>query len=42
VLTDAVSQAHRAGAGHRSIALWLGLAAAIVTGTTLLGQFERA
>jgi YihY family inner membrane protein len=41
VLTDAVAQAHRAGAGHRSIALWLGLVAAIVTGTTLLGQFER-
>jgi YihY family inner membrane protein len=42
VLTAAVAQAHRAGAGHRSIALWLGLVAAIVTGTTLLGQFERA
>jgi uncharacterized BrkB/YihY/UPF0761 family membrane protein len=42
VLTAAVAQAHRAGAGHRSIALWLGLVAAIVTGTTLLGQFGRA
>ena len=41
VLTEAVAQAHRAGASHRSVALWLGLAAAIVTGTTLLGQFER-
>ena len=41
VLTDAVVQAHRAGSGSRSLALEVGLAAAIVTGTTLLGQFER-
>lgn len=41
VLTEAVAQAHRAGTGSRSVALWLGLAAALVTGTTLLGQFER-
>jgi YihY family inner membrane protein len=42
VLTDAVTQAHRAGSGSRYVALWLGLAAAIVTGTALLGQCERA
>ena len=41
VLTEAVAQAHRAGTGPRYVALWLGLAAAVVTGTTLLGQFER-
>jgi len=41
VLTDAVAQAHRAGTSSRYLALWIGLAAAIVTGTTLLGQFER-
>jgi YihY family inner membrane protein len=41
VLTDAVGQAHRAGSGSRSLALEVGLAAAIITGTTLLGQFER-
>lgn len=42
VLTEAVVQAHRAGTGSRLLALTIGLAAAIVTGTTLLGQFERA
>jgi YihY family inner membrane protein len=42
VLTEAVAQAHRAGTGSRFLALGLGSAAAIVTGTTLLGQFERA
>ena len=42
VLTDAVKQAHEAGAQHRSLALTLGLIGAIVTGTTLLGQIERA
>ncbi len=41
VLTEAVSQAHRAGSNSRYLALWLGLAAALITGTTLLGQFER-
>lgn len=41
VLTDAVAQAHRAGTNSRYVALWFGLAAAIVTGTTLMGQFER-
>jgi len=42
VLTDAVKQAHEAGAQNRSLALTLGLVGAIVTGTTLLGQIERA
>ena len=41
VLTEAVAQAHHAGTSSRFVALWIGLAAAIVTGTTLLGQFER-
>ncbi|HET9249068.1 MAG TPA: YihY/virulence factor BrkB family protein [Actinomycetota bacterium] len=42
VLTDAVRQAHEAGAQHRSLALTLGLIGALITGTTLLGQIERA
>lgn len=42
VLTDAVKQAHEAGAQHRSLALTLGTIGAIITGTTLLGQIERA
>jgi YihY family inner membrane protein len=42
VLTDAVEQAHEAGAQHRSLALTLGLIGALITGTTLLGQIERA
>lgn len=41
VLTDAVVQAHRAGSNSRYVALVVGLAAAVFTGTTLLGQFER-
>jgi len=41
VLTEAVAQAHRAGSGSRFLALTVGLVAAIVTGTTLLGQAER-
>ena len=41
-MTDAVEQAHEAGAQHRSLALTLGLIGAIITGTTLLGQIERA
>lgn len=41
VLTEAVHQAHQAGSGQ-SIALILGTIAAVVTGTTLLGQIERA
>ncbi len=42
ILTDAIEQAHEAGAQHRSLALTLGLLGAIITGTTLLGQIERA
>ena len=42
VLTDAVKQAHEAGAQHRSLALTLGTIGALITGTTLLGQIERA
>jgi YihY family inner membrane protein len=42
VLTDAVQQAHEAGAQNRSLALILGLVGALITGTTLLGQIERA
>jgi YihY family inner membrane protein len=42
VLTDAVKQAHEAGAQHRSLALTLGTIGAVITGTTLLGQIERA
>ena len=42
VLTDAVKQAHEAGSQSRSLALTLGLIGAIVTGTILLGQIERA
>ena len=42
VLTDAVKQAHETGAQHRSLALTLGTIGAIITGTTLLGQIERA
>jgi YihY family inner membrane protein len=42
VLTDAVSQAHRAGSSHRYLALTFGLLAAVLTGSTLMGQVERA
>lgn len=42
VLTDAVEQAHQAGAQGRSLALTLGTIGAVITGTTLLGQIERA
>jgi YihY family inner membrane protein len=41
VLTDAVKQAHEAGAQNRSLALTLGVIGALITGTTLLGQIER-
>ena len=41
-LTDAVKQANKAGSSHRYLALTLGLAGASVTGTTLMGQIERA
>jgi YihY family inner membrane protein len=42
ILTDAVQQAHKAGSSHRYLALIIGLAGALITGTTLMGQIERA
>jgi YihY family inner membrane protein len=42
VLTDAVQQAHKAGSSHHYLALTIGLAGALITGTTLMGQIERA
>ena len=42
LLTSAVTQAQQAGSSGRYTALWLGLVGAIVTGTTLMGQVERA
>jgi YihY family inner membrane protein len=41
-LTTAVVQAHSAGAAHRYGGLIFGLAGSIITGTTLMGQIERA
>jgi len=40
-LTDAVTQAHRAGATHRYGGLAFGLIAALISGSTWFGQFER-
>jgi YihY family inner membrane protein len=40
ILTEAVAQAHKSGT-HQSLALILGAATAIITGTTLMGQLER-
>jgi YihY family inner membrane protein len=40
VLTQAVDQAHKAGSGG-SLALWIGLIGALISGTTLMGQLER-
>jgi YihY family inner membrane protein len=42
ILTDAVQQAHEAGASHRYVALMVGLAGALISGTTFMGQIERA
>jgi YihY family inner membrane protein len=42
ILTEAVHQAHRAGSAHRYVALIVGLVGALVSGTTLMGQVERA
>jgi YihY family inner membrane protein len=42
ILTDAVQQAHKSRTSHLSLALILGLAGALITGTTLMGQVERA
>ena len=41
VLTKAVTQAHQAGHGH-TLALTLGVIGALISGTTLMGQMERA
>lgn len=41
LLTQAVTQAHRAGASHRYVGLVVGLVGTLVTGSTLLGQLER-
>ena len=41
LLTQAVDQAHQAGAPDRSTALILGLAAVLISGTILMGQLER-
>ena len=41
VLTKAVAQAHQAGHGH-TLALALGVIGALISGTTLMGQMERA
>jgi YihY family inner membrane protein len=42
VLTDAVQHAHRAGGSGQWIAILFGTVGAVVTGTTLMGQIERA
>ena len=42
ILTDAVQQAHEAGSSHRYVALMVGLAGALISGTTFMGQIERA
>jgi uncharacterized BrkB/YihY/UPF0761 family membrane protein len=42
LLSDAVRQAHEAGATDRWVALVLGTLGALITGMTLLGQVERA
>ena len=41
LLTQAVDQAHQAGASNRSTALILGLVAVLLSGTILMGQLER-
>jgi len=41
LLTDAVTQAHRAGASHRYLGLLFGVLGALITGATLMGQLER-
>jgi YihY family inner membrane protein len=42
VLTEAVRQAHQASSSGQWIAIVLGTVGAIVTGTTIMGQLERA
>src|SRR6185437_15514154 len=41
LMTQAVDQAHQAGASNRSTALILGLVAVLISGTILMGQLER-
>jgi YihY family inner membrane protein len=41
VLTQAVNQAHRASSSHQYTALVIGLAGALITGATAMGQLER-
>jgi YihY family inner membrane protein len=41
-LTNAVLQAHKAGASHQYFGLAFGLIGSIITGSTLMGQIERA
>ena len=41
ILTQAVDQAHRAGASNRHVALIVGLVGAIISGATFMGQLER-
>ncbi|HVJ95444.1 MAG TPA: YihY/virulence factor BrkB family protein [Acidimicrobiia bacterium] len=41
LLTSAVEQANRAGTSQRFTGLIFGLVAALITGSTLMGQFER-
>jgi YihY family inner membrane protein len=41
LLTQAVTQAHQAGAAHRYTALVVGLAAVLISGAMLMGQLER-
>ena len=41
LLTDAVTQAHHAGAAHRYLGLTFGLVGSLVTGATTMGQLER-
>jgi YihY family inner membrane protein len=41
LLTSAVEQAHRVGASQRYAGLIFGLVAALITGSTLMGQLER-
>jgi YihY family inner membrane protein len=42
VLTEAVHQAHQAGSSGQWIAIVVGTVGALITGTTLMGQIERA
>jgi YihY family inner membrane protein len=41
LLTEAVAQAHRAGASHRYAGLIFGLVGSVISGCTMLGQVER-